>query len=106
PEGQKMLAPETESYIVGVGPLPMQAMRADAAALKSAGSLVLKGKDPIMPSDVKADRQGNVLILFFPRANPIKAEDNEVEFNFKLNSLKVKRKFKLKDMIFDGKLEL
>ena len=52
------------------------------------------------------DRQGNAgnLILFFPRTNPLTVEDNEVEFAFKLGNLNIKKKFKLKDMMFDGKL--
>jgi hypothetical protein len=108
PDAQKMLAPETTSYIVGLGPLPMQMLRGDAAAIKSAATLSVKGKDPTVAADVKAERQGNAatLILFFPRTNSITVEDNEVEFAFKLNSLNVKKKFKLKDMMFDGKLEL
>jgi len=108
PEGQRLLAPETASYIVGVGPLPVQMIQKDAATIKSAATLSVKGKDAIVPADVKLDRQGNAgnLILFFPRTNPLTVEDNEVEFAFKLGNLNIKKKFKLKDMMFDGKLEL
>jgi hypothetical protein len=108
PEGQKILAPEADNYIVALGPLPMTMIHGDAAAIKAAGTISVKGKDAIAAADVKADRQGNVvtLILFFPRSNPIAVADNEVEFAFKLNALNIKKKFKLKDMMFDGKLEI
>jgi hypothetical protein len=108
PDAQKILAPDADSYVVGFGPIPVQMLRGDAAAIKAAGTLSVKGKDPIAAADLKAERQGNAatLILFFPRSNAITVADNEVEFAFKLNTLNVKKKFKLKDMMFDGKLEL
>ena len=108
-DAQKLLAPETTSYVVSFGSLPMQMIKGDAAAVKAAASLSVKGKDPITPTDVKAERQGATsatLYFYFPRTNPLTVADNEVEFAFKLNALNVKRKFKLKDMMFDGKLEL
>ncbi len=36
----------------------------------------------------------------------ITSEDRKVEFVTKIGSIKVKRKFKLKDMVYNGKLEL
>jgi hypothetical protein len=106
-EAAKVLAPE-DRYVIGVGPLPAQMLRGDAAALKSGATLSIKGKDPIVASDIKGDRQGNAanLYLIFPKTQPITAEDNEVEFAFKLNALNIKRKFKLKEMMYEGKLEL
>jgi len=106
-EAAKVLAPE-DRYVVGVGPLPAQMLRGDAAAMKSGATLSVKGKDPIVAADIKGDRQGNTvsLYLIFPKTQAITAEDNEVEFAFKLNALNIKRKFKLKEMMFDGKLEL
>jgi len=49
------------------------------------------------------------LYLFFPKAEPgshvITLEDNEVEVNLKLGSTEIRRKFKLKDMVYEGQLE-
>jgi hypothetical protein len=48
--------------------------------------------------------------LVFPRLQPgaheIKLEDEEVEVFLQLEAGKISRKFKLKDMVVDGKLEL
>jgi hypothetical protein len=33
-------------------------------------------------------------------------EDKEIEFATKLEAISIKQKFKLKDMVFDGKLAL
>jgi hypothetical protein len=107
PDAEKMLAPET-NYVIAFGPLPTTMLRGDAATIKAAATLSVKGKDPIAATDVKGDRQGNAatLYLFFPRTSPITVEDNEVEFDFKLAPLNIKKKFKLKDMMYGGKLEL
>ena len=108
PEAQKLLAADADSYVIALGALPMPMLHGDAAAIKAAATLSVKGKDAIAASDVKAERQGNAvtLILFFPRSSAITVADNEVEFAFKLATLNIKKKFKLKDMMFDGKLEL
>ena len=46
--------------------------------------------------------------MMFPRTGSyeITLADKKVEFVAQVGSLKVKRKFKLKDMIYNGKLEL
>ena len=46
------------------------------------------------------------LYVAFPRTDPIVLEDKNVEFEMKLGPMTVRGKFKLKDMLFDGKLEL
>jgi len=109
PETEKMLTPETESYVVGFGPMPLTMISGvDAATIKSGASLSVKGKEPILPGEVKGDRQGTAgtLFFYFPRTTSIAVEDNEVEFAFKVKTLNVKKKFKLKDMMLNGKLEI
>jgi hypothetical protein len=44
--------------------------------------------------------------FLFPRSEAITLEDKEVEFETKLGPMEIKRKFKLQDMVFGGKLEL
>jgi hypothetical protein len=44
--------------------------------------------------------------LFFSRADPIKVEENDVELVARLGTFDVKKKFKLKEMVVNGKLEL
>ena len=46
------------------------------------------------------------IIFVFPKTQPIAADDKEVEFILKLGQVEAKRKFNLKDMVYNGKLEL
>jgi len=110
PEAAKMLGPEEKRYVVGIADVPPQlVMRVKPDELKSKATLKLKGKDPIEAVNVQADRgeRGVNIYLFFSRTgNPITLEDNDVEVVLKLTSIEIKRRFRLKDMVFDGKLEL
>lgn len=42
----------------------------------------------------------------FPKSLDLKVEDQEIEFETNISGLQLKRKFKLKDMVYEGKLEL
>jgi hypothetical protein len=108
PEAAKMLAREETSYVVGIANLPPMAMRAKPDQIKSTAFLKVKGKEPIAAADVRAERdQANRVnvYLVFPRT-PIEVSDQEVEVTVKLATIEIHRKFKLKDMVFDGKLRL
>lgn len=76
--------------------------------LLSATELVVKGKDPIAPEDVKFDTgtNGYMIRFLFPRTTPIDLDDKEVVFQTAMGRLKIDRKFKLKDMVLNGKLAL
>jgi len=112
PDAAQMLSRQEERYIVGIAGLPMMAVRAKPEELKSRTELRIKGKQPIVADHVQADRQEKTvnLYFFFPRevnGQPaIKLEDKDVEVVCKLPNMEIKRKFRLKDMVFDGKLEL
>lgn len=42
----------------------------------------------------------------FPRSIELKVEDNEMEFDTNIGGLSLRHKFKLKEMVYDGKLEI
>jgi hypothetical protein len=113
PEAQKMLAREFDQYVVGLAGLPPMMLRGNPEEIKSAIQLRLKNKPAIQAANVSAektpDNRLNV-IVFFPRQQDgkplIEVSDNDVEFYAKLGNTEIKRKFKLKDMVFDGKLEM
>ena len=46
------------------------------------------------------------ILLMFPRSQTITLEDKQVEFVTMLGRQKLKKKFKLKEMVYNGKLEL
>jgi hypothetical protein len=90
----------------GAGTDPNAGARRDR--LLHAAQLVRKGKDPISPTDVVVDNSSSSLVIRFkfPRTDAISAEDKEVKFVCQMGPMRVERKFALKEMTFNGKLEL
>jgi hypothetical protein len=68
-----------------------------------------KGREPAGPETIDA-REGNggrLLLFAFPHgAEPIALEEKEVEFRTRMGPLDVRAKFKLKDMLYRGRLAL
>ena len=100
PEAAKMLVPSERFYIVSIVGAPPRLPGAEA-------SIEVYGKDAIRSVDVKSGREGgnNVLYFVFPR-EPITLENKELEVVFKLGTMNLRRKFRLKDMVYEGNLEL
>jgi hypothetical protein len=109
-EAKKLIEREEQYYVIEVNPLQFSGRTGDEfreALLKSA-VLNIKGKDSIHAMDVQVNPRGRTLDLFFvfPRQRLLTLEDAEVEFNAKAGEVPLKQRFKLKDMVFNGKLEL
>lgn len=123
----ELLAPEENHIIVGVSGLPARMTRippdrqqAVVERLRSESFLKLKGREPIplqavqMRKDqvhllnARTGQSGFELIFVFarPTSNPITVKEKNIEFVTRLMGRKISKKFKLKDMVFDGKLEL
>jgi hypothetical protein len=60
----------------------------------------------IRPENVKLDPDTGALHFFFPRKQTIVLADKEAIFEAKFGSMKIKKRFRLKDMMYRGKLEL
>lgn len=131
-QAQQFLDREEKHYVVAVTGLPArmgERMAENTDRLKQFASLERKGKDPLKPELVEAETgQGSFSLVFaFPRTEPIEVADKDVEFIFKMTGgggqgqqaggrggggpgagrgLEIKKKFKLKDMVFDGALDL
>jgi hypothetical protein len=111
PEAQKLLAREEQYYVLSVSGLPAYLLPKDEQAkqaMAAASTLNVKNKDAVAAADVEFQKDGgNVDAYFlFPRKSPFSLEDKEIEFVSKLGPVTLKHKFKLKDMVFKGKLEL
>ena len=108
PEAAKMLTRQETQYIVGITGIPGMFLRGAGQDLKSLASLKPKGKAAIAAEQVQTDQQGRAVsvYLIFPRKPEITLADEEVEVDLKLPASELKRKFRLKDMVYDGKLEL
>jgi hypothetical protein len=105
PEASKVLSTPDNYYVVALAGL--RRPPGDVQAIKEKSALRVKGKEPFGPVQVQAEN--GMIVLFFPReGHPIAVEDGEVEVQVRLPSLAspIRRSFKLKDMLYDGKLEL
>jgi hypothetical protein len=74
--------------------------------LMSASRLIPKAKTAISPEDAKLDGKTGTLHIFFPKSAGISANDKEVTFTTRFGALTIQKRFRLKDMKYQGKLEL
>jgi hypothetical protein len=108
PDAKKILEREETTYeIVLSGPFASLMRSGNPETMKKgfmeASSLSAKGKD-VMPTDVQMGAKD--MLFTFPRTTAFTLDDKEVEFSTKLGEIALKYKFKLKDMVYNGKLEM
>lgn len=117
PQAKAFLEKEDQFYVINVsGPpskneaapeRPRQLTPKVEAEIKEVTTLSWKAHDKVQPLIVQISQTNSFAFSFsFPRTHLIELEDKEVEFATKLGELSIKRKFKLKDMMYDGKLAL
>ena len=111
-EASKVLEQQDRPYeIVLTGPMGMflGAKPGDAAkALSEVSSLSSSRTGAIKASQIEVGKPGKTMdvVFVFPRSMPFTVEDKEVELSTKLGTSTLKYKFKLKDMVVNGKLEM
>ncbi len=112
PDAKKFLD-DTASYIIAVAGFPSALARGMSPEMrltvKQQTSLSVKGRPALQPVDVGMSPPGPQMEIFFvfPKAgSDFALTDKEVEFATKLGTLAVKTKFRLKDMVLNGTLEL
>lgn len=111
-EAKKVLTEEERPYeIVLSGPLGAflpGKPEESAKALSEVTVLSSHRTGEIKPIQIEVGKPGRSMdVLFvFPRSMPFTTDDREVEFATKLGTSDLKYKFKLKDMVFNGKLEM
>jgi len=113
PEAKAKLDRTEQVYVltlVGMPGFTLSAAQGDRkAGLLDLTTLTAGGKPPLKPIDVQVSGGGrgaaNVSFLF-PKTNPFTVDDKEVEFSTKFDKTPIKHKFKLKDMVFNGKVEM
>ena len=106
-EALALLSKDDEFYVVGLQGLPPQFTRG-GAGMTIESFLRREGKPPIPAQQAGSQMtRGSVLLLIgFPRTDPITLDDREVEFEVKFDQLSIRKKFKLKDLVFGGTLAL
>ncbi len=108
-DAQGYLAAADTAYVILIEGMSQAIARqalADAAKVKQ--SSLKAGKKEIVVADIKTRQSGRNMdiLMFFDKKQPITVDDNEVEFDAKLGNFSFKKKFKLKEMVINGKLEL
>ena len=112
PEVKEMVDRVENDYLITIDGIPAMMARQGPekliAALKKGCFIHCPGKDDLAPSDAQVGQgeKGIVALVSFPRKDSYSLDDKEVEFSMKMGNISAKRKFKLKEMVFEGKLEL
>jgi hypothetical protein len=106
---QGTLDHEDENYVIVLSGLPARMTRAIQNSEELKQSTLRRGRKPpirLAAVDVSPHTQTVDVIFAFPRTERITAEDKDVEVVLKVAQLEVKKKFSLKEMVYNGKLEL
>jgi hypothetical protein len=110
-EADKALGQEPTHYVLALYALPASALRTEDE-FKAGAVLKIKDQPDLLPVQVTFQKLqgGGHVFLFFAKTGTggytIKSSDKEVELVLKTKSLSGKRKFSLKDLEYNGKLEL
>ena len=109
-EAQDILTRTESHYVVTVSGLParMARMAENPERLQQSAFLIRKKKPDLGAEHVQINPSEEAIDLhvLFPRTEAITLEDQNVEFKLALGQIEVKKKFKLKDMVFNGELSL
>ena len=108
-EQQDFLDQNEGHYIVSMTGFPPQYSRMiKSRPLMQGTSLNFNKRRPIYPDNIEVYLvDGTVTVLsYFPKDDPITLRDKELEFISQVLDVQVKRKFRLRDMVYAGQLML
>jgi hypothetical protein len=111
-EARKILATENAAYVIAITGVGPGMIHAEPEALKKdlmeRSALTVKGKDDLKPSDVQLGKAGRGFELYFvfPKKTQFSLDDKEIEFTTKLGAIGIRQRFRVKDMVYNGKLAL
>lgn len=114
-----------DEYVIAVIGLPITALGGRAASadsdstlsgeeeqrieehVKSSASILRSGHDRLTPTKVELDQGADGrMLIHFPKSDRITASEKSVEFRLVTGRAEVRKKFPLKEMEYQGKLEL
>jgi hypothetical protein len=104
---QQPLLEPSPLYVITVAGVPARYAKATASA--GTTTLLRRGKKaPIALAQGGLQQGGAVftMIFAFPRTDAITLDDRDVEFVTTIGTIEIKKKFTLKDLVFNGHLEL
>ena len=107
---QKIMEAQEDVYAIGLSGLPTDMVEDVIHNIEQVkqSSLNPAKKPTITLADLDFQPRGRTtdVLFLFPRTDPISVEDTEVEVILKLGMFEARMKFNLKDMVYNGKLEL
>jgi hypothetical protein len=103
-----MINKDDENYVIVVSGIPAGMARTIQNSEAAKSVLRVGKKAPIAARgiNVQPHPQSVEVVFAFPKSEPIVAEDKEVEVDLWLGPVEAKKKFSLKEMVYNGKLEL
>ena len=71
-------------------------------------SLIRKNERPLFPENIEVFLYNGSLsmLVYFSKEDPITLKHKDIEFVSTVVDIEIKKKFKLKDMVFEGELVL
>ncbi|MDE2664597.1 MAG: hypothetical protein OXI69_00445 [Acidobacteriota bacterium] len=110
-QDKQLLNLKDEQYVVLLSGLPSRMARGlqrSTERIKQMSVLHRKKKEPIAAASVEVLPRDQFveIFMFFPRDEAIALEDKDVELRTQVGPFKIKRKFRLKKMVYNDKLEL
>ena len=107
-ENLAYLEPDTRFYIIGVLGVPTQFGRVPTDQVRAESFLEREDKPPITADGVlfQPRQDGLLLLVAFPKTDPVTLEDQDVEFVTNLGGFSIKKRFRLRDMVLQGGLAL
>jgi hypothetical protein len=114
-----------DEYVIAVIGLPITAVGGRAASadsdntlsseeeqrieehVKSSASILRSGHDTLTPTKIELDQGSDGrMLIHFSKSDPINVSEKSVEFRLATGRAELRKKFPLKDMEYQGKLEL
>lgn len=110
-DGRAFINRAETHYVIAVSGFPgrmAQMGQRNPERFKQGSFLKRKNKENISPEDfrIRGGEQEAEVVLSFSRTHEITLADKDVEFQMKMGQTNIRRKFKLKDMIYNDNLEL
>jgi hypothetical protein len=108
-EAEQLVKNDDPDYVIVVTGVPTGLARTLQNPALLEKTTIRAGKKPPVAArgmDVQPHQRSVDLIYVFPKTQPIMADDKEVEIVLKLGQIETKKKFNLKEMVYNGKLEL
>lgn len=112
PRAVQLLNAEPEECVVEVAGFPTISMNRGAAALaedlRKSARLTVKGSEPVAAKTAEVPEHGMHLVatLRFPRLGDLPVSEGVLQFSASSGTIRIEQPFKLKQMVYRGRLEV